>query len=318
MVSVVIPCRNAALTLAATLDSVLAQTHSHLEVLVVDDGSTDGSAECVRARNDPRLRLIEQGPRGACAARNKGLAAATGSLVQFLDADDLLAPDKIAAQVALWQQHGDDMVYACAYGRFATHIGDGTPQPLQARARAEPVQWFIDSALTGTMLPPHAWLVPMPLCRRAGLWNESLLQNQDGEYFLRVLSAATRVEYLAETLCHYRCGRPDSISNQHNLAARASRLASFDLIAQTLLTQATAARAQKAMAALYMTLAIDCAVDHPELAQQAAAKAFGCARWPPITGRGSAFRTAAALLGWQRTARLAALRKRLTSQYRTG
>ena len=105
-----IPCRDAAQTLPATLASVLSQTHIRLEVLVVDDGSRDDSRSLVHACQDDRVRLIEQSPRGACAARNAGLAAARGALVQFLDADDLLAPGKIAAQLALWRVHGDDSV----------------------------------------------------------------------------------------------------------------------------------------------------------------------------------------------------------------
>lgn len=318
LVSVVIPCRDAAETLPATLASVLAQTYGQIEVLVVDDGSRDDSAAQVRACRDDRVRLIQQPARGACAARNAGLAAARGGLVQFLDADDLLAPGKIAAQVALWRVQGNDSLYACGYTRFTTAPGDRTPQPRQPAPHGDPLHWIADCWLHGTMLPPHAWLVPLALCQQAGPWDESLLQNQDGEYFMRVLSAARQIHHLPERLCHYRFGRPGSISNQESLAARRSRLVSFDLCAAVLLARWPPARANPSVAALYMSLVVMCATDHPGLAEAAYAKALAHDRHPRITGRGQAYRTVAQLLGWRLAARLSRRLKPLTSRYRTG
>jgi glycosyltransferase involved in cell wall biosynthesis len=99
LVSVVIPAYNAAATVGATLESVLAQTVDDLEVIVVDDGSSDDTAAVVHAIDDPRVRLIEKPNGGASDSRNAGIAEATGRYVAFLDADDLWVPDKLERQL---------------------------------------------------------------------------------------------------------------------------------------------------------------------------------------------------------------------------
>src|SRR4051794_29328844 len=92
LVSVVIPCYNSVRFIGATLKSAFGQTYPHLEIIVVDDGSTDGSADLIRSFGG-RLR-VEFGPnRGASAARNRGTTLANGEFIQYLDADDLLIPD---------------------------------------------------------------------------------------------------------------------------------------------------------------------------------------------------------------------------------
>jgi glycosyltransferase involved in cell wall biosynthesis len=102
LVSVVIPTYNRAYCIAATVDSVLAQTHRNVEVLVVDDGSTDGTLELL-ARTyaaEPRVRALSQPNGGVCAARNHGLREARGEFVALLDSDDLWLPWKLEAQLA--------------------------------------------------------------------------------------------------------------------------------------------------------------------------------------------------------------------------
>lgn len=102
LVSVIVPAFNAAQYVRDTLESVLAQTHRNIEVIVVDDGSTDDTPEIVSeiAATDPRVRLMRQANAGAAAARNTGIAAAQGAFIAPVDADDLWHPTKIAKQLA--------------------------------------------------------------------------------------------------------------------------------------------------------------------------------------------------------------------------
>jgi glycosyltransferase involved in cell wall biosynthesis len=104
LVSCVVPVFNGARYLAEAVDSVLAQTHPRLELIVVDDGSTDGSAE-LAARYGSPVRLVRQPHLGLAAARNAGVESATGDFVAHLDADDLWVPDKLARQLARFQEH---------------------------------------------------------------------------------------------------------------------------------------------------------------------------------------------------------------------
>lgn len=117
LVSVVIPAYNAAATLADTLDSVIGQTYPHIEIVVVDDGSRDATAE-VLARYAPRVRAIRQANGGLAAARNAGLAAATGEFIALLDADDLCEPERIGAQVAFMASRPDVVLTGTEFSSF--------------------------------------------------------------------------------------------------------------------------------------------------------------------------------------------------------
>lgn len=110
LVSIIIPCYNAESFIGEAIESALAQTYPNVEVIVIDDGSTDGSLGVIRTFGD-RIRW-ESGPnRGGCAARNRGIELAAGEWVQFLDADDLLYPDKLARQVPVAMDHQDSITY---------------------------------------------------------------------------------------------------------------------------------------------------------------------------------------------------------------
>jgi glycosyltransferase involved in cell wall biosynthesis len=114
LVSVVVPAYNAAATLDETLISIRAQTYANLDIVVVDDGSSDGTAEVVlaHARSDPRIRLVRQANGGVAAARNAGIREAKGDLVAPVDADDVWAPTKIERQVeALRRRPAAVLVY---------------------------------------------------------------------------------------------------------------------------------------------------------------------------------------------------------------
>ena len=100
LVSVVMPLYNAAATVAASLESVLVQTYRHLEILVVDDGSTDAGLAICRRCHDPRLRIVQQSNRGLAGARNTGIRYASGAVVAFIDSDDLWQPTKIERHLA--------------------------------------------------------------------------------------------------------------------------------------------------------------------------------------------------------------------------
>lgn len=113
-IAVVIPVHNGAAFLAEAIDSALAQSDLALDVLVVDDGSTDDSA-AIATRYAPRVRLIRQENRGAAAARNAGVDATTGNFIAFLDADDVWYPGKLARQLAAFQADPSlDMVFGHA------------------------------------------------------------------------------------------------------------------------------------------------------------------------------------------------------------
>lgn len=126
MISIVIPLYNKEKQIAHTLQSVFKQTFQDFEVVVVDDGSTDGSVAEVEKFSDSRIRLIHQKNAGVAAARNRGIEETKGDLVAFLDADDEWKPEYLAAQYHLFQKYPDCSVFACNY-EFRDTKGKITP-----------------------------------------------------------------------------------------------------------------------------------------------------------------------------------------------
>lgn len=130
LVSVVIPAYNRLQTLPATLASVWAQAYAPLEVIVVDDGSTDGTQAYLAGQADPRLRVITQANGGPALARNAGIVAAQGDYVRFLDSDDILHPTAIARAVACFQAGAPTL--GVVHTRLRFIADDGTPLPTPA------------------------------------------------------------------------------------------------------------------------------------------------------------------------------------------
>ncbi|WP_273198186.1 glycosyltransferase family 2 protein [Barnesiella viscericola] len=126
MISVVIPLYNKEKQIAHTLQSVLNQTFQNFEVVIVDDGSTDGSVVEVGKFKDSRIRLVHQQNAGVSAARNRGIEETKGELIAFLDADDEWKPEYLATQYHLYQKYPDCSVYACNY-EFRDSEGKVTP-----------------------------------------------------------------------------------------------------------------------------------------------------------------------------------------------
>ncbi|HUD43680.1 MAG TPA: glycosyltransferase family 2 protein [Dokdonella sp.] len=138
VVSVIMPVYNAEATLQRSIDSVLGQSHRALELIAVDDGSSDGSAALIeaQARRDGRVRLVRQANAGVAAARNAGIAAATGSHIAFLDSDDWWHPRKLELQLAQMQRLGAQVAYS-GYLRVAEsgHTLSRVDPPAELRYR---------------------------------------------------------------------------------------------------------------------------------------------------------------------------------------
>lgn len=189
-VSVVIPCHNVAEHLPKAFASVMAQTHADLDVVCVDDGSTDASPQVLAGfvqAHPGRVRVITQANRGASAARNVGLRATVGTYVQFLDADDTLHPDKLAAQVELARREGlPDLIV----GDFEQVMPDGLLLPALA-LYGRPWMALIRTRMGTT----SANLWKREALEAAGGWNEELASSQDYELMFRLLKAGARVAW---------------------------------------------------------------------------------------------------------------------------
>ncbi|MBW3629170.1 MAG: glycosyltransferase, partial [Gemmatimonadetes bacterium] len=201
-VSVVIPCYNAEDFVGATVQSVLEQTYPDVEILVVDDGSTDGSREVIR-RFAGRVREIDSGTnRGGSHARNRGAALAVGEFLMFLDSDDVIAPDTLAGLVEAAGQGADSIAF-CEWDRLRSRDGGWRAEPADA-ALPDPDADPLGEWLGMRWLPPCAVLWPRQLFERTGGWDENLTYNDDGDLMMRAFLNGDRLRRAEYGRAHYR------------------------------------------------------------------------------------------------------------------
>lgn len=305
LVSILIPCYNAEKWLAETLESALAQTWPNTEIIVVDDGSTDGSLAIAKSFESAHVQVISQDNRGASAARNRALQVAQGDFIQYLDADDLLAPDKIDHQIQLLNSQAEfNCIAAGEWARFYHHFSEAqfVPQPLWTNL--SPIDWLICAYNGHWMMHPAAWLVPRSITEKSGCWNESLSLNDDGEYFCRVLLASQGIQFCWGAKSYYRSGNTTSLSGAKSRQAFESAFLSLDLAIQNLLKVEDSPRTRNACATLFQRFIYEIYPSAPDLQQQAAQRVqhYGGSQVKPMGG--PKFQAVAQVLGWKTATRL--------------
>jgi len=262
-VSVIIPVYDRAHLIARTIDSVLGQTHPSCHVIVVDDGSTDGTETVVASLygQSPRVRFVRQENRGVSAARNAGLAAATGDYVAFLDSDDVWRPWKLEVQVAclerlrghgvgmLWSdmdlvdEHGAVTVRSAnrsqygAYGLFTMEEMFSASAPLEelapaaaAHAPGVRVHWgdVYRCIALGNLCPTPSVILTRERARQVGGFDESMRTGEDHSYHLRTCSLGP-VAFLDAATFSYRKGVRDQLTaSEHRLAIAENALKTME------------------------------------------------------------------------------------------
>jgi glycosyltransferase involved in cell wall biosynthesis len=200
LVSVIIPVFNGERYLAAALDSVLAQTYPNLEILVVDDGSSDRSVAIARGYGD-RVQVFTRPNGGPAAARNSGLAHAKGAYVSFLDSDDLWLPEKTAKQVACLEAHPE---WGVCYGKWDVMEGGDGVDPAKWTPAGFPEGWIFESLLLHQgFMSINTVMVRRTCFEEVGTFNESLQTAEDTNMFLR-LARHFQFGFLPESLARYR------------------------------------------------------------------------------------------------------------------
>lgn len=189
VVSVITPCYNQGHFLAEAIDSVLGQSYPHVELLVVDDGSTDQTA-AVAAGYGNRIRYLYKANAGLSAARNTGLLAATGEFVLFLDADDALHPEALQRHVEAAAAHPSAAVFHGAHQ--CVDVGGRNLRRYEAASLGDDP---FHRLLTGNPAPPHVHMIRRAAFARTGLFDVSLRASEDWDMWLRL--AAVPYEFVA-------------------------------------------------------------------------------------------------------------------------
>ncbi len=205
LVSILIPAFESQEWIADTIKSAVGQTWPRKEIIVVDDGSRDRTVAMARQFASKEVSVVTQANQGAAATRNRAFSICQGDYIQWLDADDLLAPDKIERQMnAMDLGANKRLLLSSAWGRFLNRVdkADFVPTPLWSDL--SPVEWLLRKMGQNVFMQTATWLVSRELTEAAGPWNTQLLSDDDGEYFCRVLLESNGVRFIPEAKVFYR------------------------------------------------------------------------------------------------------------------
>lgn len=263
-VSIIIPVYNAAAFIKKSINALLKQTYPSIEIIIIDDSSTDDSFAIAKELESDIVKVLQQPNAGAAIARNTGLAAATGDYIQFMDVDDFLSPDKIEKQVAALAQKPDCLAI-CNYINFVKD------EELQGNLAAEDQSRFIYSSdnparflldLLGAkgesnFIQTNCWLIPRQLITKAGDWRAYRCPDDDGEFFSRVILASAGIVHVPGIFNYYRRDkRANKLSSHPGNKYLQNVLLTIDLKYGYLKNRVNEPALQKAFAKQYLDFAI--------------------------------------------------------------
>jgi glycosyltransferase involved in cell wall biosynthesis len=253
LVSILIPMFNSERYVAEALESCFAQTYKNIEIIVVDDGSTDNSLAIARnyEKGNHNMRVLSQPNRGASVARNLAFNNSLGAYIQYLDSDDFIPPRKIELQLDRLRE----FLFAkgiVAFSRFK-YLRNGSldriPGRLIDKDYDNPKELLIDLTST-TINLPHCYLTPRQLVEISGGWDESVSKNQDGEFFSRILFLSDKAVFVPDIEVTWRLTEA-GISGTNSLEAMKSQLCVANKISDLILSYANADRTISVCAAQY-------------------------------------------------------------------
>jgi glycosyltransferase involved in cell wall biosynthesis len=212
LVSILIPAYNAERWIGEAIQSAVNQTWPQKEIIVLNDGSTDRTANIARQFGSI-VSLISTENRGLSAAVNHAYRLSKGDYIQELDADDILPPDKIERQLAaLRGVDGKRVLLSSTWAPFYYRPGRARAIQNSLCQDLSPVEWLLRKMSENLHMQNANWLVNRELAEAAGLWDEQLCYDQDGEYFARVVKASQKVRFVPGIGVYYRASGRGSIS----------------------------------------------------------------------------------------------------------
>jgi glycosyltransferase involved in cell wall biosynthesis len=213
LVSILIPAYNSQDWIADSIKSAIGQTWPRKEVIVVDDGSRDRTAEVARRFASKEVTVVSVANQGAAAARNHAFSLSQGDFIQWLDADDVLALDKVERQLAALPEGGDERTLLSGpWAFFNYRTGRARFQPTSLWQDLSPVEWLIRKLGENLHMQTATWLTSRALIEKAGPWDTRLSTDDDGEYYCRVLLASKGTRFVPDAKVFYRVTPADRVS----------------------------------------------------------------------------------------------------------
>ncbi len=222
---------NAEKYIGEAIESIQNQTYKNLEIIIVDDGSSDNSYEIAKKYQNIYFNIIlhRQKNQGPGAARNSAFSLSSGEYIQYLDADDLLAPRKIELQVRELLRHDKKTFVFGNVVEFTESISDGKFFNFPFFKNYDnPIELLKDFWSSSGMIATHSFIVSRELIQNCGLWNETWILNEDGEFISRLISESTKAIYLSHSFSYYRKGNTTSLNSTRTERHYISQFDSYD------------------------------------------------------------------------------------------
>jgi glycosyltransferase involved in cell wall biosynthesis len=214
LVSILIPAYNAEPWIADTIRSALAQSWPRKEIIIVDSGSRDDTLRVARQFASKEVLVVTQQNQGASAARNKAFELCQGEYIQWLDADDLLSPDKVVRQMAVASEcENARTLLSSPWGYFMYRPSRAQFLPTALWCDLPPVEWVLRKMGQNLHMQTATWLVSRELTDAAGPWDIRLSLDDDGEYFCRVVVASNQIRFVPDAKVFYRQPGFDRLSS---------------------------------------------------------------------------------------------------------
>lgn len=312
LVSIIIPVYNSEKHLAETIQSALGQTWPNKEIIVINDGSTDNSLSVAKTFVAANIKVFSQKNRGASSARNKGLQQSTGDFIQFLDADDLLMPNKIEIQIKQLTNNPGKLSICPVihFNSFDTDVSSLTPTDRELtlyKDHDDPFEFLINlydiKNDQAAIVPIHSWLTPRTLLNSSVKWDENLTVNDDGEFFCRIVLSSTGIIAAKDTFCYYRKyfgEKTVSLSGRKDLRSLESHYHSLLLMRKHLLETKNDVRINSIIADNLMNLLMQSYPEHKTLTKKikTTIKDLGNTLYSPVLG-GRAIESIKNIFGWK-------------------
>jgi len=250
LVSIIISAFNAEKYIAETLDAVLQQTYPNLEVIVVNDDSTDNTLSIAESYKSRGVLVFSQDKKGQDAALNLGYKHSKGEYIKFMDSDDLINPEMVELQVNAISTSSDLIAYGEWARFYYNNPSNANFESLDYWKNTDPIE-FIIARPEGVMLQCGIILIPRNLIDKVGGWDERLILYNDTEFFNRIILASKGVKFVKGARLYYRSGMSSSISAQKGRKYFESTLLAIDLIADQLLKKEDSIRIRTFIANLY-------------------------------------------------------------------
>lgn len=304
LVSVLMPAYNAEPWIQESIESVLAQSWKSLELIIIDDGSQDNTFVIAKQYESPTVKVIAQLNQGQSATENCLLREAQGEFIQYLDADDLIAPDKIERQIQRLGDASSPYIASGEWGRFHQSISDVDFRKSPLWADISPIDWLLCAWENHLMMHGASWLIPRAISERAGFWNENLSLINDFEYFSRILLASEGILFCSGAKSYYRSGNNTSLSASKSRKALESAFLSLELGTQNLLANENSDRTRSVCATVFQRFIYEAYPDAADLREQSAQRVdhYGGSTLKPLGG--PTFQAVSNLVGWKTAKRL--------------